>query len=309
MCLPHASASKATRRPRLAALSPSSCRSAAARSMPPTETGDTLLQIMRRSQPSSCMTSNFRSARAKARSRCLSGMPSKSRNGCRVTMSRPSCSVARRTSAGVPLNVTRSFSKISTAWNCAAAIASSFSLRLPLRDTVAIEVCIGSRLLLGSNLLRGLSVSQRGCLGKRAVQATKVGSLTREEPEALGCLVHAHAGPAHHLASFGAGGLDQLGLERRVDDIGHPMPCLDTIEREGNARYPQHSDRRRVDHACRTGERCPDIFLELAAALTEVRNERAGEAPSTDGILIVDEQYVDAQIEQREGDRATCAPC
>ena len=45
-----------------------------------------------------------------------------------------------RTSDGVPLKVMRSFSKIYTASNFAAAMASSFSFRLPLNETVAIEV-------------------------------------------------------------------------------------------------------------------------------------------------------------------------
>jgi hypothetical protein len=46
----------------------------------------------------------------------------------------------RRTSAGVPLKDKRSFSKISTPLNCAAAMASIFSLRVPLRQTVAMAV-------------------------------------------------------------------------------------------------------------------------------------------------------------------------
>jgi hypothetical protein len=40
------------------------------------------------------------------------------------------------------VNDRRSFSKISTLLNCAAAMASSFSERVPLRETVAIAVCI-----------------------------------------------------------------------------------------------------------------------------------------------------------------------
>src|SRR5260370_20154511 len=140
------------RMPRLAARSPSSRRSAAARSMPPSDSGATLLQIIKRSAPSSCMTSNLRSARSMARSRRPGGRPSKSRNGCRVTMSSPSAAHARRTSAGVPSKVIRSFSKISTASNLAAAMASSFSPNVPLSDTVAIEVfmacsVVGQRLL------------------------------------------------------------------------------------------------------------------------------------------------------------------
>src|SRR5580704_6135982 len=143
------------RRPRLAARSPNSRRSAAARSMPPSDSVATLLQIIKRSVPSSCMTSNLRSARSMARSRRPVGMPSKSRNGCRVTMSSPSSAQARRTSAGVPLKVIRSFSKISTASNLAAAMASSFSPSVPLRDTVAIEVFMACS-VVGQPLLPAL---------------------------------------------------------------------------------------------------------------------------------------------------------
>src|SRR5262245_31545647 len=85
------------------------------------------------------MTSNFRSARSKVRARCGSGMPSKSRNGCSVTILSPSAATWRATSAGVIAADSRSFSKISTCLKPAAAIASSFSLRSPLRLTVAIE--------------------------------------------------------------------------------------------------------------------------------------------------------------------------
>jgi hypothetical protein len=55
---------------------------------------------------------------------------------------KPKLSIMRRTSAGAPLNDRRSFSKISTPLKPAAAIASSFSCRTPLRQTVAIAVCI-----------------------------------------------------------------------------------------------------------------------------------------------------------------------
>src|SRR5215218_5433537 len=86
------------------------------------------------------MTSNLRSARANTLERCGSGMPSKSRNGWKVIVSSPRPSIMRRASAGVPLKDSRSFSKISTPLNCAAAMASIFSLRVPLRQTVAIAL-------------------------------------------------------------------------------------------------------------------------------------------------------------------------
>ena len=86
---PRTAPRKPTRMPRFAARSPSSWKSAAARSMPPSESGETLLQTIRRSQPSSSITSNLRSARANTLDRCGSGMPSKSRNGWKVIVSRP----------------------------------------------------------------------------------------------------------------------------------------------------------------------------------------------------------------------------
>ena len=129
--------------PRLAARSPSSRKSSAARSMPPTQSGDTFEHIISRSQPSSAITSNLRSARAKTRSRLSPVMPSKSRNGWKAMISSPASSQRWRTSVGVPLNDSRSFSKISTPLNPAAAIAASFSSRLPLSETVAIDIFTG----------------------------------------------------------------------------------------------------------------------------------------------------------------------
>ena len=91
------------------------------------------------------MTSNLRSARENALPRCGSGMPSKSRKGWKVMISSPRSAAIRRTSAGVPLNDRRSFSKISTPLNFAAAMASSFSGSVPLRQTVAMAVLTGFR--------------------------------------------------------------------------------------------------------------------------------------------------------------------
>ena len=107
--------------------------------MPLSEAGDTLLQISSRSVPSSCIRSNLRSIRVKFRERCGSGMPSKSRNGWNAQIESPRSRHIVPTSRGPPLNDRKSFSKISTASNPAAAIARSFSSSAPLSETVAIE--------------------------------------------------------------------------------------------------------------------------------------------------------------------------
>src|SRR5688572_26430782 len=65
--------------------------------MPPRAAGDTFEQTSMRSVPSACMTSNLRSARSKARLRCGSGMPSKSRKGWKAVTSRPASRTIRPT--------------------------------------------------------------------------------------------------------------------------------------------------------------------------------------------------------------------
>src|SRR5262252_8532812 len=208
MCWPQAKASKPTRRPRLMARSPSSLRSAAARSMPPRLSGDTLEHTSRRSHPSSCMTSNLRSARANTRSRLSAGMPSKSRNGWKAMIARPRSLVSLRTSAGVPPKESRSFSKISTPAKPAAAMASSFSARSPLKETVAIDSFMDhSCFALDAGC--GFGVAGRQGLVKRAVHALKVRLQPGKEAERLRRLVHAHA-------------TTERRLNRSVDDVGDP---------------------------------------------------------------------------------------
>ena len=79
------------------------------------------------------------------------------------------------------------------------------------------------------------------------------------------------------------------------------------LERDGNAWHPEHADRRGVDQPSRAGERRLDIRYSLAAAGTELGNESASEPMSTVCVLVVDEQHVDAEVEERESDGAACA--
>ena len=64
--------------------------------------GEMLLQTRSRLVPSRFISSNLRLARSKARVRKGSGRPSKSRNGCRATISSPSEAASSRTSSGLP---------------------------------------------------------------------------------------------------------------------------------------------------------------------------------------------------------------
>ena len=110
-----------------------------ARSMPPSEIGEILLQTSSKSVPNSCIRSNLRSARTKFCERCGSGMPSKSRKGWYAQIESPSSPQSAATSLGRPSKASRSFSKISTASNSAFAMARNFSSSVPLSETVAME--------------------------------------------------------------------------------------------------------------------------------------------------------------------------
>src|SRR5690606_13810006 len=69
-------------------------------------------------------------------------MPSKSRKGWKRLMSSPWSRTIRPTSAGLPSNARKSFSKISTASKPAVEMAASLSGSSPLIETVAIRVFI-----------------------------------------------------------------------------------------------------------------------------------------------------------------------
>src|SRR5665213_2402724 len=159
--------------------------------MPPSDCGDTLLHTISRSQPSSCMTSNLRSARSKARPRCGSGMPSKSRNGWNVAIFRPRSATSLATCVGVPLYDSRSLSKISTPRNPAAAIACSFSLKPPLRQTVAIEVFMGPALYFPALFLEELigRIARSMRLAHRRFQP---GDFLLKERDSLGQILGRH---------------------------------------------------------------------------------------------------------------------
>src|SRR5580704_9282893 len=104
---------------------------------------ETLEQTSKSEVPNPCISSNFRSARSRFRWNCSGGTASKSRNGWKRQISNPRSAVIFRTSRADPSKKRRSFSKISTASKRAAAMASIFSLRFPLKQTVAMERRIG----------------------------------------------------------------------------------------------------------------------------------------------------------------------
>ena len=240
MWRPQASASKAMRRPRLAARSPSSRRSAAARSMPPSESGETLLQIISRSVPSSCMTSNLRSARAKARSRWPAGMPSKSRNGCRVTMSRPSspagvADVGRRAVERDEI-VLEDLHRVEFGGGDGFELLAQGAAQGDRRDRG-----LHAHVLLRFDVLLPLRRCA-SCARCRASGPRNAGR--RRPPGARTCRRRPWCARLARL-----GGLQELGLERRVDHVGDELAGAHNLGRHRQAGMALHADRRGVDDA------------------------------------------------------------
>src|SRR6185436_8236377 len=73
--------------------------------------------------------------------------------------------------------------------------------------------------------------------GKDAVHARNIRGPPGKEPERFGGLMDTHAGAAHDPAALGAGALDELGLQRRVYNVRHPMVPGDRFERDRYARH------------------------------------------------------------------------
>ncbi len=163
----------------------------------------------------------------------------------------------------MPLYDSKSLSKISTPRNPAAAIASSFSLRPPLRQTVAIDVfmTLSSDFPAPDQLFRERRIARGERLGESAMQPRDVGLDAGKSPERFDRLVHAHPAAVHHPRAFRGGGLDEGRFDRRVDDVGSPMRRLQRGNRHRVAGKTAHADLRRVDDT--VGRR--DVTFEIAA--------------------------------------------
>ena len=178
----------------------------------------------------------------------------------------------------------------------AAAIASSFSPRLPLKETVAIEVFMAHTSVgewaASAPVTRPITEHCGRIEG--AVHAAHVGHDPCEQPEGFRCLVYAHARTIDDTRTFGASSRDQLGLERGVDHIGHPMPALHGMHRDGIAREAAHSDGSGVDHARYFPERQGWIGFGPAPLPAQFVRERLG----TCGVPVIDDEMGRTQVEK-----------
>src|SRR5262249_12680552 len=96
--------------------------------------------------------------------------------------------------------------------------------------------------------------------GKCAMKPGDVRSDSCEQPERLDRLMNAHPAATQHAGALRGRSLDELRIDRRVDDIGSPMRPLERGYRHRIAGKPAHSHLCRIDDT--VGSR--DLTLEVA---------------------------------------------
>ena len=198
-------------------------------------------------------------------------------------MLRPSASARARTSAGASGELIRSGSKISTPSKPAAAAASSFSSSVPLRQTVAIERRISDR------------PTAPASDGEVAQHPLAVGRDAGEQLERAGGLHDRHPAAVERPAAELARVLEQLGLERAVDDLGHPQLRAQQLLGEREAGVRGHPGRRGVDQAVGVGE-----LVEVARDRAPSRSASAPRAASSTSTITSSR---DAELQRRVRDR------
>ena len=230
-CRPQASASKPMSMPNPSAISPSSRRSAAARSMPPSEAGETLEQIRIAAGAElvhqlELALRPLEAARALRLGHALEVAERLEGDDLEPVVAHH----AARSPRGEPSCASTSASKISTPSKPAAAIAASFSVSEPPSETVAIENFMPSSSALPQQAPRR--------------------SAAVEDLEGVQALVEVELVPAHHRKPLRRGVAQELRVDRRIDRVEGPLPRR-AISRARHRRavVADHADRRAVDQA------------------------------------------------------------
>src|SRR4029077_18357394 len=105
------------------------------------------------------------------------------------------------------------------------------------------------------------------------MQASDIGSDSGEQPERLDRLMHTHTASAQHASAFGSRGLDELGIDWRIEAVGSPMRRLQRGCRYGTAGESAHTHLRGIDHAVGSGDFAIQVSRDPAARLPNMPGE------------------------------------
>src|SRR5262245_1714842 len=117
--------------------------------------------------------------------------------------------------------------------------------------------------------------------------------------------MNAHPIAAHHAGALGCRSLDELGVDRRVNDIGSPMRWLERRHGDGIAGKAAHSHLRRVDDPVSGRDFALEIARCPAARRTKVLCQIFAERVCAVAIAIVYDKERSAKIHQGKCDRVS----
>src|SRR5262245_44135964 len=110
--------------------------------------------------------------------------------------------------------------------------------------------------------------------------------------------MNAHPIAAHHARALGLRGLDELGIDRRVNDVGSPMRWLERGHRDWMAGETTHADLRRVDDPVGNHDFALDITRYAAARGTKMLCQILAERVRARAIAVVHDEKRNAEIHQ-----------
>jgi hypothetical protein len=97
------------------------------------------------------------------------------------------------------------------------------------------------------------------------------------------CLADVHVAAIDDRAAGAPRRLQQLGLEREVDDLRDPHRGAQHLRRQRDARHLRHAGRRRMDHAGGARERRAKVLGRARALAGQVLVQPALERPRVPG--------------------------
>src|SRR5262245_50715493 len=117
--------------------------------------------------------------------------------------------------------------------------------------------------------------------------------------------MNAHSVAAHHAGAFGRRSLDELGIDRGVDDIGSPMRWLERGHRDRIAGKSAHAYLRRVDDSVGGRDFALEITRYPAARRPKMLCQILAKRVRTNAITVMHDENRNAKIHQGKCDRVS----
>src|SRR5690606_18335294 len=183
--------------------------------------------------------------------------------------------------------------------SCARAGKAAVAARMPVpaRNWRRVAWCV-MRILPVASWLARLSGGRTVEGGESCLHPIDVRRDAGEKLEGAYRLEHRHAFARHGPATKAPRVTEQFRLQRKVDDIGHPVARLDTGGRQRHARPLRHADGRGIDDA--VAPRCGggDVGNRFGPSGSEPTRKTRSELSGLCRLDVSNPQPADAALEQ-----------